>query len=234
MLRLWRHSFYEILFELGSVFCVLLLLMMGGEAHAGSIDGGLRDQIEGKADTSFRKGDMLVRLRIATVDPDESSTVKPIGGQTHVSTEVLPEVDFTYFLSDRWAVEAVIGIIRHKLKIQDTLLGDLDAGHSTAIAPTLMLQYHRDIAEGVTPYLGAGISYVYYIADNDDADIDYTDDVSPVLQAGIDMAITPEWYANLDVKKAFVTTVSSRPGSPLVTETDVDPWVFSAGLGYRF
>ena len=233
--KILSQARYELLFELFSVLAVMMLVLAGGEAHAlSAAPSGLREQIATSDETPFRKGDSLLRVRLAVVDPDESSSVKPIGGHTHISTAVTPEIDYTYFLTDRMAVEFVLGIIRHKLKIKDTRLGDLDAGHSTAIAPTISLQYHYPVTANIIPYLGAGASYVYYIADNDDADVDYTDDISPLLQAGIDWRVTGDWFANLDVKKSFVTTVSTRPGSPLTTETDVDPWVFSAGIGYRF
>ena len=42
------------------------------------------------------------------------------------------------------------------------------------------------------------------------------------------------WYLNADVKKTFIDTNIRWNGTGVRADTDLDPWIFSAGLGYRF
>ena len=54
------------------------------------------------------------------------------------------------------------------------------------------------------------------------------------LQAGVDVALEGPWSANLDVKKVFVETDASINGGALKSKVKLDPWVVSAGFGYKF
>ena len=54
------------------------------------------------------------------------------------------------------------------------------------------------------------------------------------LQAGVDVALQGPWSANLDVKKMFFETDASINGGALKSKVKLDPWVVSAGFGYKF
>lgn len=54
------------------------------------------------------------------------------------------------------------------------------------------------------------------------------------LQAGFDLSIGNGWSLNADVKKTFIDTEISWNGTGIAADADLDPWIFSAGLGYRF
>ncbi len=61
------------------------------------------------------------------------------------------------------------------------------------------------------------------------------------LQAGLDVSLGNSWSFNADVKKTWLDTkVTWRDSATLlggvnvVGKADVDPWIVSAGLGYRF
>ena len=54
------------------------------------------------------------------------------------------------------------------------------------------------------------------------------------LQAGVDVALNGPWSANLDVKKVFFETDASVNGGALKSKVKLDPWVVSAGFGYKF
>jgi len=68
------------------------------------------------------------------------------------------------------------------------------------------------------------------------------DSIGWALQAGVDAPITKQVTLNLDVKKVFVTTDATvgTSGSSLSelgtlrSSVHLDPWVISAGVGYRF
>ena len=49
------------------------------------------------------------------------------------------------------------------------------------------------------------------------------------------MQVDDRWYVNVDVKKIYLDTdINLNNGSVKVNDADVDPWVFGAGIGYRF
>jgi outer membrane protein len=53
------------------------------------------------------------------------------------------------------------------------------------------------------------------------------------LQAGFDMELGQGWYFNADVKKTWIEhTVSVNDVDQF--DVDIDPWIFSVGVGYRF
>ena len=59
------------------------------------------------------------------------------------------------------------------------------------------------------------------------------------LQAGVDVSIGDGWYLNADVKKTWLNTDvtwynTALGGADVRADVDIDPWIISAGLGYRF
>lgn len=42
------------------------------------------------------------------------------------------------------------------------------------------------------------------------------------------------WYLNFDVKKTWIDTDAHWEGTPVTAEVDIDPWIYSLGIGYRF
>jgi outer membrane protein len=52
--------------------------------------------------------------------------------------------------------------------------------------------------------------------------------------AGDDIATTGPRSVNLDVKKVFFTTKAEDSTAGLQSTVHLDPWVLSAGVGYKF
>ncbi|MDG1285992.1 MAG: OmpW family outer membrane protein [Rickettsiales bacterium] len=184
--------------------------------------------------SSPKKGDTLFRGRVVAVVPDTSGNIVPIGGEPHISTAILPEPSLSYFLTDNIAVEGIIGIIPHRAKARNTALGTRDAGYIYALAPTVMLQYHKDVTERIKPYLGIGMAYVKYFEDDTVDQLQYKDDIAAIIQAGVDIAITDKFYANLDVKKIWADTEAKINGGAANAKVNFDPTIYGVGLGYKF
>ena len=53
-------------------------------------------------------------------------------------------------------------------------------------------------------------------------------------QAGLDIATSGPWSINLDAKKIFFSSDAVDRKSGIKTKVHLDPWVLSAGFGYRF
>ena len=60
------------------------------------------------------------------------------------------------------------------------------------------------------------------------------DGVGYALQAGVDVATQDRWSINLDVKKIYFNTKADINAGTLNSKVNLDPWVVSAGVGYKF
>ena len=113
--------------------------------------------------------------------------------------------------------------------------------------PTLTLQYHLAPTGKIRPYVGAGVNYTVFYAENaSDAlegalgstKVRMSDSAGYALQAGVDVDIGPRTFLNVDVKYIDIETTASLQapslGAGLRVNVDVNPWVVGAGIGYRF
>ncbi|MDX2143597.1 MAG: OmpW family outer membrane protein [Rhodospirillaceae bacterium] len=190
------------------------------------------------AQSSTDAGSFWVRGRILSVMPDEGGTITPIGGKPDAENTVVPEVDFTYFVSDRIALELIAAVTEHDVVATGTTLGTVDLGEATLLPPTLTLQYHADLDSRVSPYVGVGVNYTHFF----DADpsgrvvtaISYGDSFGPALQAGLNIALRDNWFVNLDLKKVWINTDVKINGGAVTADVDLDPWIAGIGIGYKF
>ena len=179
-------------------------------------------------------GDMLLRGRAIFVTPDESASLSA-GGDTSVSNDTVPELDFSYFLTDNIALELIAATTRHK--VSWTPAG-VNLGKVSLLPPTLTVQYHFMPKARLSPYVGAGLNYTFFY--NEDApggavtSVNYKNNLGYALQAGVDYALSGPWSVNADVKKIFLSTDVSVNGGAITGKVDLDPWIFGVGLGYRF
>ncbi len=93
--------------------------------------------------------------------------------------------------------------------------------------------------ERFSPYVGAGLNYTFFYDEDPAAgsavtSIDYENSVGYALRAGVDYAVSDNWYVNFDVKKIFLSTDVSMNGGAITADVDLDPWLVGAGVGYRF
>ncbi len=183
-------------------------------------------------------GDWMVRLRAIDIVPDESSTITPIGGKADFSNEVVPELDFSYFINSNIAVELILATAKHDAKAKGTSVSTsaVDVGSAWVLPPTLTVQYHFTQFETFKPYVGAGLSYVMYY--NEDAgsqqSLEVDSDIGYALQAGVDIPIEGKWGWNVDVKKIFVDADAKWNGGGIRGNIDLNPWIFGTGVTYRF
>ena len=184
------------------------------------------------------KGDWQVRVRALGVLPNESADIDTIGGDADISDSLVPELDITYFLSDAWAAELILGVTPHDVSAVGTALGDVDLGDVTLLPPTLTLQYHFNPEGQYRPYVGAGVNYTHFF--NDDlpgnsalTSIEYDDSFGLAAQAGVDIVVSEDWFFNIDVKYVDINTDVTINGA-INADVDIDPVLFGLGFGRRF
>ncbi len=185
------------------------------------------------------------RVRAVVVDPVDDSTITPIGGNTKHSTQVIPELDISYFFSDNISAELILGLTKHDGTAINTALGDIDLGSVWLLPPTLTAQYHFAPGSKFNPYIGAGVNYtIFFGEDNLPAGtplvkVDHDASFGPALQAGVDIKFNEDsdWFFNLDVKKIWMntkTTVDAGALGIVRADVNLDPWLFGVGVGRRF
>jgi outer membrane protein len=194
---------------------------------------------EGTKDDDFNR--WQVRLRVVTIVPNEIAVIDVIGGDVDISTAVIPELDFTYFFTENWSAELILGTTKHDVKAVSTAAGDIELGSVWLLPPTLTMQYHF-ATEGFRPYLGAGLNYTIFYgakegptADN----VSYDNSVGFAFQAGLDYDLNEKWFLNLDAKYITLSTdvtvdATTALGSTVGAAVDINPLVIGFGVGMRF
>ncbi len=183
-------------------------------------------------------GNFMVRVQGTVVDPDSSANVAGMpDADADVSTEVLPTATLTYFFNNNLAVELFCCFATFDAKGKGGIAG-ADLGDFWVFPPALTLQYHFDPVGGFKPYVGAGVPYIHFFGEGRSPDlgskIKLDDALGFTLQAGVDVSLGGGWYLNADVKKTWIETDVSWPGAGVRADVDIDPWIFSLGVGYRF
>ncbi|HTP40364.1 MAG TPA: OmpW family outer membrane protein, partial [Steroidobacteraceae bacterium] len=89
------------------------------------------------------------------------------------------------------------------------------------------------------PYVGAGlnitlISSVHLAVPGVGALKLDNSSIGPALQAGFDYKVADHWFANFDVKWAKLASDVKLADGTKVSTVHIDPFLFGAGVGYRF
>jgi outer membrane protein len=176
----------------------------------------------------------LIRARVVHITPANKSD--PIGGvgasdRLTVSEKTIPEIDISYFFTPNIATELILTYPqKHDVKLDGNTIGSFKH-----LPPTLTLQYHFMPDTQITPYIGAGINYTLISDVNllgGSGSLDHSS-WGLALQAGVDYKLDKKWSLNLDVKKLQLRSDVMISGTKVST-VRIDPWLFGAGVGYRF
>jgi outer membrane protein len=190
-------------------------------------------------------GDFMIRGLVTGVLPDTDAAVyaggsRIPGANAEVSDEVIPAITLTYFFNDNLAVELFCCFAKHEVKGTGTIAGLGEIADTWIFPPALTAQYHFNSGGAFKPYVGAGLQYIAFFDEGTGQNrlgarsVDIEDAVGFTLQAGLDVSIGNGWYLNADVKKTWLDTEVHWNGTGVRADVDIDPWIVSAGFGYRF
>jgi outer membrane protein len=186
------------------------------------------------------KGDFIVHARITQVAPDKDAAILTAAGaatglKAHVKDDIKPTLGFTYFLTDKVAVEAILGTTEHDIRAQGGTT-DVLVHKTWVLPPVVTLQYHPLPAARVSPYVGAGINYMlFYSGKNKNGfTVKLDDGFGYALQAGVNVKMKNNWMLNADIKKVYFSTDAKINGGALKTKVDLDPLVSSIGFSRKF
>ncbi|MEE2525385.1 OmpW family outer membrane protein [Hyphobacterium sp. HN65] len=184
------------------------------------------------------EGDWVFRLRALSVAPSESATITPIGGDVDISNSVVPELDISYFFTDHFAAELILGVTPHDVMAVNTAAGNVDLGSVTLLPPTLTFQYHFQPEASFRPYVGAGVNYTVFFNDalptgGTATSISYDNSFGLAAQIGADIDLNETWFLNVDLKWVDINT-DVTINNTIMADVDIDPWIFGIGIGRRF
>jgi len=190
-------------------------------------------------------GNFMIRGLVTVVEPETDATVRAggaviPGADADTSTEVIPATTLTYFFNDNLAVELFCCFAKHEVKGTGAIAGLGEIADTWIFPPALTAQYHFNSGGKFKPYVGAGLQYIVFFDEGTGPNrlgatkVNIDDALGFTLQAGLDVSIGNGWYLNADVKKTWLDTEISWNGTGVRADADLDPWIVSAGLGYRF
>lgn len=188
---------------------------------------------------SIQAKDMMVRMRAINIMPDESGTPTVVGGTVQINSESVPEVDFSYFLTENFAFELIAATATHKVKTyQSASNTNHDLGDVSLLPPTLLAQYHHQFGK-FKPYVGLGINYTFFYGEDPGAHkgISYDNSFGWAAQIGADIDLGDNLYLNFDLKRIAISTdvkLDLYSGASLTADVDINPWVAGIGIGHRF
>lgn len=207
---------------------------------------------------AYEKGDIVVRAGLTTVAPDESSSNITVGGANlgfgvNVDSDTQLGLNFAYFFTDNWNVELLAATpFKHDVNVNDNPLGLGKLGEVTHLPPSLLANYYfNDSSSPFQPYAGLGLNYTIFFDEEftsanegigfSDLDLDSSFGLS--AQVGFDYMLDENWLINASVRYIDISTdadftlnnadlgFSNAPGTVSV---DIDPWVYTLSVGYKF
>lgn len=199
-------------------------------------------------------GDFVVRFGATTVAPNDDSgkvvvdALGTTGMEVSVDNNTQLGLNFAYFFTPNWAVEVLAATpFSHDINLQmsELGLGDGKLAETKHLPPTISALYYFNSPESkFQPYVGAGINYTIFFDDNfTDAREDQTfqsleldDSFGLSAQLGIDYKLENNWLVNASIRYIDIDTEADFEvaGSKASVDVDIDPWVYTLSVGYRF
>ena len=185
---------------------------------------------------AHNKGDILIRAGVGVVIPNESSDDPNNIGELSLNNDVNLAGTISYMVTDNIGIEALVGLpFTHE--ISSANLGAVaDASH---LPFSMAAQYYFLEADSkIRPYVGAGFNYTSFLDEESKgklagATVTVDNSFGYALQAGVDVSIQDNWFANLSIWYLDIETTIQATN---VNDIDVvvDPLAVMAAVGYKF
>ena len=209
------------------------------------------------AATAYEAGDWIVRSGAATVDPREDSSALDVRGVGElpgtgvgVDSDTQLLLNVTYMLTPALGVELLAATpFEHHVSTKGLSglgLADMELGTIKHLPPTLtLLWYPMSAASKWQPFIGAGVNYTVFFDEDVSSgaaaalgarNMELDDSGGFAFRAGMDYMVNDCWSLHLGAYYLDISTdasVNTALGT-VKTSVDIDPWVYTAGLGYRF
>lgn len=213
-------------------------------ALAGSPDGKWQVKVLGTAVLPDGKIDKIKSIDTGTTLGGTLATLNDVG--TRANDNVVPTLAVEYFFTKAFSVETICCFTQHHVSGTGDIAGAGLVDHVLILPATVTAKAHLDTGTPFKPYVGAGPAW-FFVFDEKPGEtaralgvdkVKMSNKLGFALQAGMDIAINDKGLGlSLDAKKYWVKPTASfyQDGDlALKTRHDLDPWVLSAGVSYRF
>ncbi len=187
--------------------------------------------------------------KIKSIDSGLAATLSGMGVSdvdAKANDNVVPTLAAEYFFSRNVSVETICCFTQHHVDGAADLASTRLVDHVLILPATVTAKFHLDTGGPLKPYVGAGPA-LFLVFDEKPGStaralgvdkVKMSNSLGLALQGGIDIALGENGYGiSLDAKKYFIKPTASfyADGQQVLkTRHDLDPWVVSAGLSYRF
>lgn len=196
---------------------------------------------------AYEKGDWLVRAGATSVSPDDSSSNVVVGGAdlgvgVSVDSNTQLGLNLAYFVTPNWAVELLAATpFEHDITLNT--VGAL--GSTKHLPPTLSALYYPAAQDSKwQPYVGLGLNYTLFFEEEftganqnqgfGDLELDNSFGLS--AQLGVDYQLDDKWHINASVRWIDIDTEATFDlnGARGTVDVEIDPFVYTVSIGYRF
>jgi outer membrane protein len=208
----------EITMQVGLRNAVLSCLVAAGAAAAAPA-------------TAHEAGDWLLKAGVTHIEP-KSNTGDVLGDvRLDVGSSTRPSVSLTYMATRNIGIE-LLGAFPFKHDISAQGLGNI--GSTKHLPPTLSLQWHFLPDAQIQPYIGVGLNYTTFFSTKSSlGHLSLDDSWGLAAQLGVDVKLTDRWFMNADIRYIDISSDVKLNGQR-IGKTQIDPWVATVGVGYRF
>lgn len=197
---------------------------------------------------AYEKGDIIVRVGVTQVSPDDSSSPVLVGGDASVlNTRLAVDsnaqlgLNVAYFFTDNINVELLAATpFKHDVNLT---ANNAKLAEVTHLPPTVTVNYFFAEPSAVfQPYAGVGLNYTIFFDEEftqanqdalgvDDLELDASFGLS--AQVGFDYMFSDNLGLNASVRYIDIETEATFNAGNVETVT-IDPMVYTLSLAYKF
>jgi outer membrane protein len=153
------------------------------------------------------------------------------------------EIGWVVWPLDWLTVELAAGVSALPVGTSGGSVGGLDLGTLWSFPLSAVAQYRPPLYGPFDPYVGLGLVFNVNLLDESDAaaasfsDIELSDELGLVVEAGVAYHLDLRWSATLDVRYMGhrpTATFTAADGAVDESAFDLDPWVVGLGFRYRY
>lgn len=196
-------------------------------------------------------GDFIVRLGGAYVSPNDSAdcfngpTAAALGNcvEPGVKSDISLGITLGYMFTDNIGVQ-LLGAAPFNHQLTATIDGtDLGVvGKTKHLPPTLTANWYFNSDGAFNPFIGAGVNYTHFFNENTDGalkelgvtSINLSDSWGAAGTVGFDWNLGDNAMLGVQAYYIKIQTEAHIGSGVGNSDVDVDPWVYFAGLGYKF
>jgi outer membrane protein len=192
---------------------------------------------------AYDAGDWIIRAGVGVVDPKSDNLVDSDGVDTikvQVDSGTSLTLSGTYMFTRNWAFDILAAYpFSHDINVE--LNGEsAKLGSTDQLPPTFSIQYHFMPDGKIQPYAGLGFNWTtFFNTDTESAfsdlgvSLELDDSFGVAAQLGADWLLNDSWLLNFDLRWINIETDAKDSGETIGT-VEIDPWVYSINVGYRF